>query len=175
MKEKGRHAAFCRVDSPFYKKRGKKVEAMIEIKTPDRFLLEWWKKIPAAVKTAFFAAIVFGLMTHLYQFTNKLYNYDELAITPAGYGIGAEAGRWFLQLFGGYTASWFGNYSLPLLNGLMSLFLVAVSAALVADAFRVKSRIFCGGDRRSYGGFHACRVHVLFHVCSAVLFTRDFL
>lgn len=142
MKEKGRHAAFCRVDSPFYKKRGKKVEAMIEIKTPDRFLLEWWKKIPAAVKTAFFAAILFGLMTHLYQFTNKLYNYDELAITPAGYGIGAEAGRWFLQLFGGYTASWFGNYSLPLLNGLMSLFLVAVSAALVADAFRVKSRIF---------------------------------
>ena len=142
MKEKGRHAAFCRVDSPFYKKRGKKVEAMIEIKTPDRFLLEWWKKIPAAVKTAFFAAILFGLMTHLYQFTNKLYNYDELAITPAGYGIGAEAGRWFLQLFGGYTASWFGNYSLPLLNGLMSLFLVAVSAALVADAFHVKSRIF---------------------------------
>lgn len=115
---------------------------MIEVKTPDRLLQDWWKRIPAATKTAFFAAVVIGLMTHLYQFTNKLYNYDELAITPAGYGIGAEAGRWFLKLFGDYAANNFGNYSLPLLNGMMSLFLLAVSAALVVQLFKVQSKIF---------------------------------
>lgn len=115
---------------------------MIEVKTPDHWLQDWWKRISTVTKTAFFAAIVIGLMTHLYQFTNKLYNYDELAITPAGYGIGAEAGRWFLKLFGDYTANNFGNYSLPLFNGMMSVFLLAVSAALVVDLFKVKSKIF---------------------------------
>lgn len=122
---------------------------MIQVKTPDRWLQDCWKKIPSAVKTAFFAAIVIGLMTHLYQFTNKLYNYDELAIAPAGYGIGAEAGRWFLKLFGDYTAVWFGNYSLPLLNGMLSIFFLAVSAALVVDMFEVKSRLFAA----AIGGF----------------------
>lgn len=114
---------------------------MVKLITPEKWLENKWKKISSVVKTAFFSAIIIGLMTHLYQFTNKLYNYDELAITPAGYGIGAEAGRWFLKLFGDYTATKFGNYSLPLLNGLMSVFLLALSAALVAEIFNVKSKI----------------------------------
>ena len=68
-----------------------------------------WRRLPATVKTAFFSTVIVGLMTHLYQFTNKLYNYDELANGPAGYGTGAESGRWFLKLAGDYMASQFGN------------------------------------------------------------------
>lgn len=115
---------------------------MREMKTPAVWLADCGKKIPPAVKAAFFGALICGMMAHLYQFTNKLYNYDELAVTPAGYGIGAEAGRWFLKLFGDYTAAHFGNYSLPFFNGLLSLLLLSVSAALVAGMFQMKDRFF---------------------------------
>lgn len=123
------------------KKIKEKNTKMMKITTPEDWLKNKWRKISNISKTAFFSAIIIGLMTHLYQFTNKLYNYDELAITPAGYGIGAEAGRWFLKLFGDYTARNFGNYSLPLLNGLMSVVLLALSAAFVVDIFKIKSKI----------------------------------
>ena len=119
------------------------------MKTPDRWLQDSWRRLPATVKTAYFSAIIVGLMTHLYQFTNKLYNYDELANGPAGYGTGAESGRWFLKLTGDYMAAKFGNYSLPLLNGLLSLFLLAVSAALVTDLFAVQGKLAAA----AIGGF----------------------
>ncbi len=122
-----------------------------KIKTPDRWMQDAWRRLPATVKTAFFSAVIVGLMTHLYQFTNKLYNYDELANGPAGYGTGAESGRWFLKLAGDYMASQFGNYSLPLLNGMLSLFLIAVSAALVTDLFAVQGKLAAA----AIGGFMA--------------------
>ena len=34
--------------------------------TPDGFVKEVWNKIPAAVKSAFFGAVVIGLLTHIY-------------------------------------------------------------------------------------------------------------
>lgn len=109
---------------------------------PDDCLGKVWKRIPVQVKYAFFGTIVIGLMTHLYQFTNKLYNYDELANMPGGYGTGAESGRWFLTLLGDKLAVEFGNYSIPLLNGMISVLFLALSAALVVDMFQVKSRFF---------------------------------
>lgn len=117
--------------------------------TPDGFLKEVWGKIPKTVKAAFFGAVVIGLMTHLYGFTNKLYNYDELMNTPAGYGTGAESGRWFLRILGDTFGAQFGNYSLPLINGMVSLFLLALSAALTADMFKMKSPLFAA----ALGGF----------------------
>lgn len=109
---------------------------------PDDCLGKVWKRIPVQVKYAFFGTVVIGLMTHLYQFTNKLYNYDELANMPGGYGTGVESGRWFLTLLGDKLAVEFGNYSIPLLNGMISVLFLAFSAALVVDMFQVKSRFF---------------------------------
>lgn len=109
--------------------------------TPDGFVKEVWKKIPDTVKAAFFGAIVIGLLTHLYEFTNKLYNYDELMNTPSGYGTGAESGRWFLRILGDIFGAQFGNYSLPFVNGMISLVLLSVSAALIANMFQLQSRL----------------------------------
>lgn len=114
---------------------------MVEIKTPGTCLAEGWMRIRAAVKAAFFSAVVIGLMTHLYQFTNKLYNYDELWNTPNGYGIGAETGRWFLKIVGDFATAQFGNHSLPLVNGMISILFLAVSAALVVDMFGIKEKL----------------------------------
>ena len=110
--------------------------------TPDGFVKEVWNKIPAAVKSAFFGAIVIGLLTHIYEFTNKLYNYDELMNTPNGYGTGAESGRWFLRILGDIFGAQFGNYSLPFVSGMISVLLLAVSAGLIADMFQMQSKLF---------------------------------
>lgn len=122
---------------------------MASIKTPDFYIKDWYQKKTTAVKTAFFAAVIFGLMTHLYQFTNKLYNYDELANTPSGNGASVEQGRWFLKWMGDILVKYTGGvYSLPLLNGLLSLLLLAVTAALIAEMFQVTHWIpaaFIGG------------------------------
>lgn len=83
---------------------------------PDQYLTEWYRNLSGAVKTAFYAAFAAGLAAHLYQFTNKLYNYDELANTPGGIGLSTEQGRWLLNWMGRFMRSVFGgSYSLPFL------------------------------------------------------------
>ena len=58
------------------------------------------KQIEIRYYIVFISTIICGLLAHLYQFTNKSFNYDELGQTPAGFGAGIELGRWGLQLVG---------------------------------------------------------------------------
>lgn len=117
----------------------------IEFKTPDRCIAEWYRKLSTPVKAAFYSALILGLMTHLYQFTNKLYNYDELANTPGGIGLSTEQGRWLLNWMGRFMRSVFGgSYSLPFFNGIFALLLLSISAALIVSAFQVKSPLMAG-------------------------------
>ena len=51
------------------------------------------KTIELRYYVTFVTAIICGLGAHIYQFTNKNFNYDELGQTPAGYGAGIGLGR----------------------------------------------------------------------------------
>lgn len=116
------------------------VTVIMELKTPDHFIMDRYKAIPRRVLAAFLSAFICGIAAHLYQFTNKLYNYDELVNTPGGYGIGAELGRWFLKIMGDCNSRLFGgSYSFPMWNGMVSIFLLALSAALVVRMFQIQS------------------------------------
>lgn len=117
--------------------------------TPEECFKKLWRRIPEQLKYAFFGTVIIGLMAHLYVFTNKFYNYDELMNMPAGFGTGVESGRWFLTLLGDKLAIEFGNYSIPLLNGMASILLLAAAAVLVVDMFQVKSKPFAA----AIGGF----------------------
>ena len=117
----------------------------IKWKMPDQYLTEWYRNLSGAVKTAFYAAFVAGLAAHLYQFTNKLYNYDELANTPGGIGLSTEQGRWLLNWMGQFMHSVFGgSYSLPLFNGIFALLFLALSAGMIVSIFQVKNRLTAG-------------------------------
>ncbi len=114
-------------------------------KMPEQCMRQWYSKLRAEVKTAFFCAVILGLMAHLYQFTNKLYNYDELVNTPGGIGLSIEQGRWFLKWMGQFMNSVLGGaYSFPLFNGCISLLLLAVSAALVVSALEIRNPLTAG-------------------------------
>ena len=89
----------------------------IKIKTLTQMLTEAPMKLTKPERYTLIAALLSGLAAHLYQYTNKLYNYDDLFTNPGGFGTGVEYGRWFLQLMGEWMNEFLGNYSIPLFNG----------------------------------------------------------
>ena len=109
----------------------------------DIVVLNAYNNIQKRYRITFFAAIILGLCAHLYQFTNKLFNYDELGHTPKGFGSGISLGRWGLELLGDITDRLFGTYSLPFLNGLLTLLLIAFSACFIVGALDIKDYVFC--------------------------------
>ncbi len=114
----------------------------LSLKSPDTYIINWYRKLSSPVKTAFYSAVILGLFAHLYQFTNKLYNYDELANTPGGIGLSTEQGRWLLNWMGRFMRSVFGgSYSLPFFNGIFALLFLALSAALVVSTLKIKNQL----------------------------------
>lgn len=104
----------------------------------------FYNKISLRYKYAFFSGIIFGLCAHLYQFTNKLPNYDEYGQTPAGLATTTELGRWGLDVLGFITGRLSGWFSLPMVNGLVTLVGVVLSACLIIYCFDIKDCFICG-------------------------------
>jgi len=83
-------------------------------------------------KTAFASAFLIGLLVHLYKFTNTLYIRDSVLNDYTSQNI-VRSGRWFLSIACS-PSTWF---DLPWVVGLFSLVLIGLTAAVVADLFRM--------------------------------------
>lgn len=81
----------------------------------------------------FVSTLVFGLLAHMYAFTNKLLNADE---TAALFSKGATltSGRWGLEA----TRLVFPDVSMPWIYGVISLLLIAGAVCLISAAFGFK-------------------------------------
>lgn len=95
------------------------------------FALAAWLKAHAL---PFASSMIFGLMAHMYAFSNKLLNADE---TSALFSKGASvtSGRWGLDV----TSLIFPDVSMPWIYGVISLVLIACAVCLTVDIFRIKS------------------------------------
>lgn len=111
---------------------------------PDEFTHRCIYAIESRYKITFVFTIMVGLCCHLYQLTNKFFNYDELALTPSGYGAGYGVGRWGLELFAGFVHEFFGNYSLPMVSGLITIILISFSACFLVAIFDIQDKVLCG-------------------------------
>lgn len=94
----------------------------------------------SSVELAAIAAFVCGICIHLYALVNNLYNCDDIAQQPKGYGTGITSGRWLLTLLGDFFDYWGGNYNLPLINGVLFLILLSISAALLVDVLGIQRK-----------------------------------
>lgn len=105
----------------------------------DKVFKKIYAKISINFKIAFISAVILGLMAHLYMFTNKLPNYDDMALN--GFGATFRLGRWFLWVLG--AAAYHLNlvYSIPFVNGLISIVLLAVCAGIIADLMKLENKI----------------------------------
>jgi len=87
-----------------------------------------------ANKLPFLSALVFGFLAHMYAFTNKLLNADEISALFSK-GATVKSGRWGLAL----TSYIFPDVSMPWIYGLISLLLLACAICFTIRIFNIKS------------------------------------
>ena len=106
----------------------------------DQMVKKSYEKLPKQFKIAFISAIIFGLIAHMYMFTNKLPNMDDL-VGVDNFGVTFKNGRWFLWIVGAIAYHLNLVFSMPWMNGLITLLLLACSAGIVAVLLNLKSSI----------------------------------
>lgn len=92
------------------------------------------KKISRFDVLLFVAAFVLGLLVHMYMFTHKFINHDDIWGLYSGCEFGLSSGRWLLhwvtELTGPFSSSW--------INGLAGMVCLAVAVVFVARLFGVR-------------------------------------
>ena len=91
----------------------------------------------------FLSSIFWGILSYIYLFTNNLNIFDNIAMTPWGYGTGTSSGRWFLQEFGNWVGKVWGNYNIPLFIGVFSVLILAVTSCIIIKIFEIKNKWNC--------------------------------
>lgn len=94
------------------------------------------EKVKKNWKLAFFSAFVLGLLVHIYKFTNLLPNADALYNFYSTQNMVAS-GRWFLSVACGFSS----YFDLPWVNGVLSLCFMGLTAAMVAEVFRMENPV----------------------------------
>ena len=106
--------------------------------------IETVKKLTREKKDIFilFGVIfAFGFLMHIYMFTHKFFNYFELGNIFADMsftqGDTIAQGRWFLPI----ATNLFTGFSIPAINGIVSLFYLTTSAVMIVDLLQIKSKL----------------------------------
>jgi len=101
-----------------------------------RSTFSFWKARP--VQAAFFAALLWGLVSQGIGLLNKYSSNDDI-FQLFGTGSTITSGRWMLFVLEQVeNLLWGGHCSLPLFNGFLSLLCIAASSALIASLLRVQ-------------------------------------
>lgn len=108
------------------------------LQRPETFLIGLWNRVPKYIRLTFFSAIVLGLVAHLYMFTNKLPNHDDLN-GLFGLNYGTDFGRWFAP----FVMKIDGNLSMPWLIGSLSVLCLAGTACFAVSLLRIRYPAGC--------------------------------
>lgn len=101
----------------------------------DQALTGLLSKVPGYAKFAFVSTFATGLLIHLYMFTGKYPNHDEIySLYSANSGSGF--GRWMLRLYSAFSS----NASLPLVIGIISLVALSVCCVLIVSMLHIEKR-----------------------------------
>ena len=92
-----------------------------------------FSRIGKHMRLAFFSTVILGLLVHLFMFTNKLPNHDDIVCLFYNDAT-VTSGRWFLAALIAISS----NFSLPSVNGILSLLYLGGTAALVCELFSIK-------------------------------------
>lgn len=99
-------------------------------------------RVPPSFSAALAGALVFGILAQGMGLFNKFSWHDDI-FSLFMTGTAVQLGRWMLHVLGELEKWFYGNgyFSLPLVNGMLSLLCVGLSAGLLAVHFRIRSRI----------------------------------
>lgn len=119
-------------------------------------------KITDLQKTAFFSSCIFGFLAHGYMLTNKITSHDDLG-SMYGAGGGIANGRWMT----GYYEQLFHMINSPWSNGLIVIFLMAISAVMLVKILNIKTQ----GTAVAMSAIwvtHPCLISTLFYMFTSV-------
>ena len=108
-------------------------------------------KVKKTWKIAFFSTVIIGLLVHLYKFTNFLPNDDSLIYSYHNENM-LGTGRWFLTVACGISSF----YDLPWVNGILTIFWLALSVVVIIELFNIKNTvvvILVAGISATFPGF----------------------
>ena len=106
------------------------------VRVPEKVLKKLNEHILPQWKICFFAALITGLVAHLYKITNWLPNWDSLVFRYDSQNMIA-LGRWFL----GAICSLSSFYDLPFLNGVIAIVFYALGAVCICRILNVQKKI----------------------------------
>ena len=97
----------------------------------------WFMEKGKQYHVPFLAALISGLLAHMFAFTNKLVNHDE-AVSLFSKGMSLSSGRWGLDIL-----SWiFPDYSMPWIYGIISIVFIAVAVCIIVNLFEIDRKLF---------------------------------
>ena len=94
-----------------------------------------WKRVSPPSRLAFLSALLIGAVTHLYFFTNLLLNHDSANSLCSDNDV-LSSGRWAAQLLSAFST----DFQLPVVIGLISLVMLALTAALTVRVLELRTR-----------------------------------
>lgn len=101
----------------------------------ERFGL-WLRGLYLENRVPFLAALLTGFAAHMFMFTNKLVNHDEIeALFYKGATV--TSGRWGLEL----SKLLLPNWSMPWIYGLLTLLLISVSVCIMLGILEIRSKL----------------------------------
>lgn len=96
----------------------------------------WLRGLYLANRAPFLAALLAGLGAHMFMFTNKLLNHDDIeALFYKGATV--TSGRWGLELSKLLLPDW----SMPWIYGILTLLFIAVSVCVMLRVLEIRSRL----------------------------------
>lgn len=108
---------------------------MFSLKSPSEYAGGLLRRLTSAQKTAFLSTFLIGFFCHLFIFTNSMYNNDDIRNLYVNQDR-SDLGRWFLT----YTAGISSFFSLPVVNGILSLLFLGLSGMLLVHIFDLKKK-----------------------------------
>ena len=104
--------------------------------TPDKIWSFLIKKIKPAHRYAFLSAMLIGLLSHLFAMTNNLLTTDSMWNLYSDQDM-ITSGRQFLT----YACSIGSYYDLPMINGILAIFWLSITAALLTECFNIEGKV----------------------------------
>lgn len=108
---------------------------MFILKSPSEYLTDMKKRLSQEEKLAFLSTFIIGFFCHLFIFTNSMYNNDDIRNLYVDQDR-TDLGRWLLP----YTAGISSFFSLPVVNGILSLLFLALTSAVLVRIFQLKNK-----------------------------------
>lgn len=104
------------------------------------------KKVDRRYKAGFLAALTVGLLAHAMALVNKYSFHDDVGCLFSA-GATFSSGRWMLGYLHALEKAFYGScsMSIPMVNGLLSLLCIALSACLIIYLLELKSMPVCMG------------------------------